>query len=89
MVRKDFATRKVLLKLLAMKSKRKFNSKDKDRPKFASPYLHLKFIHSEKATNFCEIFILLLTVCTVVKSKVKISKKFVAFSEYMNFTQKV
>ena len=42
----------------------------------------LKFIYSEKATKFCEIFTLLLTVCTVVKSKVKI----VAFSEYMNFT---
>ena len=28
----------------------------------------VKFIYSEKATNFCEIFTLLLTVCTVVKS---------------------
>ena len=28
----------------------------------------LKFIYSEKATKFCEIFTLLLTVCTVVKS---------------------
>ena len=46
----------------------------------------LKFIYSEKATKFCEIFTLLLTVCTVVKSKVKISQNFVAFSEYMNFT---
>ena len=27
----------------------------------------LKFIYSEKSTNFCEIFPLLLTVCTVVK----------------------
>ena len=42
----------------------------------------VKFIYSEKATKFCEIFTLLLTV---VKSKVKILKKFVAFSEYMNF----
>ena len=48
--------------------------------------LFLKFIYSEKATKFCEIFTLLLTVCTVVKSKVKISQNFVAFSEYMNFT---
>ena len=39
----------------------------------------LKFIYSEKATKFCEIFTLLLTVCTVVKSKVKISQNFVAF----------
>ena len=46
----------------------------------------LKFIYSEKATKLCEIFTLLLTVCTVVKSKVKISKNCVAFSEYMNFT---
>ena len=46
----------------------------------------LKFINSEKATKFCEIFPLLLAVCTVVKSKGKISRNFVAFSEYMNFT---
>ena len=46
----------------------------------------LKFIYYEKATKFCEIFSLLLTVCTLVKSKVKISQNFVAFSEYMNFT---
>ena len=45
----------------------------------------LKFIYSEKAPKFCEIFTLLLTVCTVVKSKVKISQNFVAFSEYMSF----
>ena len=31
------------------------------------------------------MFTLLLTVCTVVKRKVKISQNFVAFSEYMNF----
>ena len=46
----------------------------------------LKFIYSKKATKFCEIFHLLLTVCTVVKSKGKISQNFVAFTEYMNFT---
>ena len=45
----------------------------------------LKFIYSETATKFCEIFPLLLTVCTVVKNKGKISQYFVAFSEYMNF----
>ena len=45
----------------------------------------VKFIYSEKATKFYKIFTLLLTVCTVVKSKVKISQNFVAFSEYMNF----
>ena len=31
----------------------------------------VKFIYSEKATKLCEIFPLLLTVCTVVKSKGK------------------
>ena len=36
----------------------------------------LKFIYSEKAKNFYEIFPLLLTVCTIVKSKGKISQKF-------------
>ena len=46
----------------------------------------IKFIYSEKAKKFCEIFTLLLTVCNVVKSKVKILQDFVAFSEYMNFT---
>ena len=48
----------------------------------------LKFIYSEKATKFCEIFTLLLTVCAVVKSKMKISQNFVAFSEYMSFNTK-
>ena len=43
------------------------------------------YTYSEKAMKFCEIFPLLLTVCTVVKSKGKISQNFVAFSEYMNF----
>ena len=46
----------------------------------------LKFIYSEKATKFCEIFTLLLTGTTQDKSKVKILQNFVAFSEYMNFT---
>ena len=45
----------------------------------------LKFIYSEKAKKFCEIFILLLSYVVPVKSKVKISQNFVAFSEYMNF----
>ena len=45
----------------------------------------LKFIYSEKATKFCEIFTLLLSSVVPVKSKVKILQNFVAFSEYMNF----
>ena len=47
--------------------------------------LLVKFIHSEKARKFCEIFTLLLTGTALDKSKVKISQNFVAFSEYMNF----
>ena len=43
----------------------------------------LKFIYSEKASKCCGIFTLLLSVCTVDKSKVKISQNFVAFLEYM------
>ena len=45
----------------------------------------LKFIYSEKATKFCEIFTILLTTVHTVKSKGKISENFVAFSEYMKF----
>ena len=45
----------------------------------------LKFIFSEKATKFCEIFTLLLSYVVPVKSKMDISQNFVAFSEYMNF----
>ena len=47
----------------------------------------IKFIYSEKATKFCEIFTLLLSYVVPVESKVKISQNFVAFSEYMNFTK--
>ena len=46
----------------------------------------VKFIYSEKATKFCEIFALLLYYVVPVKSKVKIFQNFVAFSQYMNFT---
>ena len=46
----------------------------------------LKFLYSEKATKLCKIFALLLTVCTLVKSKVNISQNCVAFSEHMNLT---
>ena len=51
------------------------------------PSLRLKFIYSEKATKFCKISTLLLSVCTVDKSKVEISQNFVAFSEYTNFNR--
>ena len=39
--------------------------------------MHVKFIYSEKATKFCEIFTLLLSCVVPVKSNVKISKNFV------------
>ena len=42
-------------------------------------------MYSEKAKKFCEIFTLPLSYVVPVKSKVKISQNFVAFSEYMNF----
>ena len=46
----------------------------------------LKFLYFEKATKFCETFTLLwLQYILTVKSKVKISQNFLAFSEYMNF----
>ena len=50
---------------------------------------NVKFIYSEKATKFCEIFPLLLSYGVPVKSKGKISQNFVAFSEYMNFTKRI
>ena len=56
-----------------------------DAKKGENNYILVKFIYSEKATNFCEIFALLLSFVVPVKSKVKISQNFVAFSEYMNF----
>ena len=53
------------------------------------PDILLKFIYSEKAAKFCEIFPLLLTTVHTVKSKGKILQNFVAFSEYMNFKCKI
>ena len=47
--------------------------------------LLVKFIYTEKATKLCKMFTLLLSYVVPVKSKVKISQNFVAFSEYMNF----
>ena len=38
----------------------------------------VKFIYSEKATNFCEISTVDLTVTTLDKSMVEILQKFVA-----------
>ena len=47
--------------------------------------LVVKFIYSEKATNFCEISNIDLFYVVTVKSRVEILQNFVAFSEYMNF----
>ena len=46
----------------------------------------LKFTHSEKATKFFKISTLDLSYVVPVKSTMQILKNFVAFSEYMNFT---
>ena len=45
----------------------------------------LKFIFSEKATNFCKTPTVDLSYVVKVKSKVEILKFFLAFSEFMNF----
>ena len=58
---------------------------DKTKVITGSPRL-VKFVYSEKATKFWEIFNLLLSTVHAVKSKVKISHNFVAFSEYIKFT---
>ena len=45
----------------------------------------LKFIYSDKPTKFYKIYTVDWSYVLMVKSKVEISKNFVAFSEYMNF----
>ena len=57
------------------------------REKVAYRLVYVKFIYSEKATNFCEISTVNLSYVVMVKSTVEISQNFVAFSEYMNFIQ--
>ena len=57
------------------------------REKVAYRLVFVKFIYSEKATNFCEISTVNLSYVVTVKSTVEISQNFVAFSEYMNFIQ--
>ena len=55
------------------------------KPPLLPVLLTVKFIYSEKATKFCEIFPLLLSYVVPVKSNVEILQNFVAFSEYINF----
>ena len=47
-----------------------------------SEAIHLKFIYSEKATNFCNISSVDLSCVLTIKSTME---HFVAFSQYMNF----
>ena len=49
--------------------------------------MKLKFIYSEKAAKFCEISTVDWTGTKKEKSTVEILQNFVAFSEYMNFTE--
>ena len=49
---------------------------------------HVKFIYSENATKFCEIFTVDLTSTTQDKYTVEILQNFVAFSEYLNFNNR-
>ena len=60
--------------------KDEFKDRISASPSSGKHFFHvLKFIYSEKATKFCEIFTLMLCVCTVDKCKVKISQTFAAF----------
>ena len=43
----------------------------------------LKFVYSEEATKFCEIFTLFLSTVHTGKSKVKMLQNFVDFLEYL------
>jgi hypothetical protein len=70
-------------------------NKEEDEPRFCVACANqltrvqmivvLKFIYSEKAPKFCEIFTIELSYVVPVKSTVEILQIFVAFSEYMNF----
>ena len=44
----------------------------------------LKFIYSEKATNFCKISTVDLSYVVTVKSMLEIWQMFLALSEYLN-----
>ena len=47
----------------------------------------VKFIYSEKATNFSKISTVDLSYVVTVKSTVEILQNFMAFSEYMIFKE--
>ena len=63
--------------------------KNPDSYCFLIEHVHVTFhkVHIFwEATKFCKIFTLLLPYVVPVKSKVKISQNFAAFSEYINFS---
>ena len=80
-----------LLNVFKFLNDRKIESQNKTPLKkdWSIVFLSLKFIYSEKATKFFEISTLLLTTVHTVKSKVKISQNFEAFSKYMNFKENI
>ena len=49
----------------------------------------VKFIYSEKATKFCEISIVALTVYYIRQIYVETLQNFVIFADYMNFKRRV
>jgi hypothetical protein len=52
-------------------------------------FIKIKFIYSEKATQFCEISTLDFFYVVPVKSTVDILQNFAVFSEYMNFIGRI
>ena len=58
---------------------------DRRKGAFHKMCCFLKFINSERATKFCKMSTIDLTVSIYVKCTVEILQKFVAFSEYMYF----
>ena len=61
----------------------------RDLAAIRSLWTGLKFIYSEKAAKFCEIFTVDLSYVVPVKSTVEILQNFEAFSEYMNLNSQL
>ena len=53
--------------------------------KYKADIVTVKFVYSEKATNFCKISTIDLSSVVMVKSMEVISQNSVGFSEHMNF----
>ena len=86
--RNQDANMKLKSELISIKFQQFFNTLADSKLICPIQTILLKFIQSEKATKFCNIFTLLLTGTTQDKSKVKISQNFVVFSKYINFKKK-